>query len=74
MELSRTSTRLFFLAAMNIMYSMYSAFERNWFNGIIALMNFFIMLHAFAMVENAMDEERLKKGRGDVNDLNTVQS
>ena len=64
MELSPTSTRLFFLAAMNVMYSMYSVFEENWFTGIVCLMNFFILLHAFAMVENAMEEESIKRSQG----------
>lgn len=64
MELSRTSTRLFFLAAMSIMYSMYSVFEKNWFTGIVSLLNFFITLHAFAMVENAMEDTRIKETRG----------
>jgi hypothetical protein len=64
MELSRTSTRLFFTAAMNVMFSMYSVFEKNWFNGIVSLMNFFVILHAFAMVENAIEEAKIKQAHG----------
>ena len=64
MELSRTSTRLFFLAAMNIMYTMFSAFEENWLEVIISLVNFFIIMFSFAMIENALDKISLKESYG----------
>lgn len=58
MELSRTATRLFFIAAFNVAVAMYNVFIENWLNLILTLLNFFIILHSFAMVENAIDEMR----------------
>ena len=58
MELSRTATRLFFIAAFNIAVALFNAFIENWLNLVLTLMNFFIILHSFAMVENAIDEMR----------------
>jgi len=58
MELSRTATHLFFIAAFNIAVALFNAFIENWLNLVLTLMNFFIILHSFAMVENAIDEMR----------------
>lgn len=58
MELSRTATQLFFIAAFNVAVAMYNVFIENWLNLILTLLNFFIILHSFAMVENAIDEMR----------------
>lgn len=60
MELSPTSTRLFFLAALNICYAMYNTFLQDWFNVIVPILNFFIILFAFAAVENELEEKQRK--------------
>lgn len=58
MELSRTATRLFFIAAFNVAIALYNAFVENWLNLILTLTNFLIILHSWSMIENAIDELR----------------
>ena len=58
MELSSTSTRLFFLATLNIVYAMYSTFQQEWLNVILPILNFFIILFAFAAIENELEEKQ----------------
>lgn len=60
MELSSTSTRLFFLATLNIVYAMYSTFQQEWLNVILPILNFFIILFAFAAIENELEEKQRK--------------
>lgn len=40
---------------------MYSSFERNWFTVIVSMLNYFVILHAFAVVENAIEESNISK-------------
>ncbi len=56
MELSRTSTRLFFLAAMNLCYAIYNTFLQDWLNVVLPILNFMIILFAFAAIENILEE------------------
>ncbi len=60
MELSRSSTRLFFLAAMNICYAMYNLFLEDWLNVILPMLNFFVVLFAFAAIENDLEIKQRK--------------
>jgi len=61
MELSRNSTRLIFLATLNIWYAMYNAFRVDWVNVTLPVLNFFVILFAFAAIENELDEKQRNK-------------
>ena len=61
MELSRNSTRLIFLAALNICYAMYNVFQVDWVNVTLPLLNFFVVLFAFAAIENELEEKQRNK-------------
>jgi hypothetical protein len=58
MELSRTSTRLFMLAVINLCFAMYNLFLQDWLNVILPIGNFFIILFAFAAIENEIEERQ----------------
>ena len=60
MELSRSSTRLIFLATLNICYAMYNVFQVDWVNVSLPLVNFFVILFAFAAIENELEEKQRK--------------
>ena len=60
MELSRSSTRLIFLATLNICYAMYNVFRVDWVNVTLPLLNFFVVLFAFAAIENELEEKQRK--------------
>ena len=61
MELSRSSTRLIFLATLNICYAMYNVFRVDWVNVTLPLLNFFVILFAFAAIENELEEKQRNK-------------
>ncbi len=61
MELSRSSTHLIFLATLNICYAMYNVFRVDWVNVTLPILNFFVILFAFAAIENELDEKRRNK-------------
>ncbi len=61
MELSRSSTRLIFLATLNICYAMYNVFQVDWVNVSLPLVNFFVILFAFAAIENELEEKQRKQ-------------
>jgi len=56
MELSRTSTRLFFLAAINLFSALYNTFVQDWVNVVLPILNFMVILFAFAAIENEIEE------------------
>ena len=60
MELSRSSTRLLFLAALNISYAMYNLFLEDWLNVILPMLNFFVIVFAFAAIENEIEIKQRK--------------
>ena len=61
MGLSRSSTHLIFLATLNLWYAMYNAFQVDWVNVSLPLLNFFVILIAFAAIENELEEKQIKK-------------
>ncbi len=61
MELSRSSTRLIFLATVNICYAMYNLFMEDMVNLILPMINFFVILFAFAAIENEIEEKQRTK-------------
>jgi hypothetical protein len=61
LELSRTSTRLFFLATMNLCYAMYNLFLQDLINVVLPICNFFIILFAFAALETELEEKQRNK-------------
>ena len=61
MELSRSSTRLLFLATINICYAMYNLFLEDWVNVILPMLNFFVILFAFAAIENDLEIKQRNK-------------
>jgi hypothetical protein len=61
LELSLTSTRLFFLATLNLCYAMYNLFLQDWVNVILPILNFFIILFAFAALETEIEEKQRNK-------------
>ena len=60
MKLSSTSTRLFMLATLNLCVSMYNLFLKSWLNVLFPIVNFFIILFAFAAIENEIEEKQRK--------------
>jgi hypothetical protein len=62
MELSRTSTRLVFLATTNLAFGMYNIMTlQNWPNIVLPVINFLIILFAFAAIENEIEEKEMQK-------------
>jgi len=61
MGLSRSSTRLIFLATLNICYAMYNLFMEDWVNVILPMLNFFVILFAFAAIETALELRQRNK-------------
>ncbi len=61
MGLSRSSTHLIFLATLNLWYAIYNAFQVDWVNVSLPLLNFFVILIAFAAIENELEEKQIKK-------------
>ena len=64
MELSRTSTRLFFLAAINLFNALYNTFMQDWVNVVLPILNFMVVLFAFAAIENEI--EKYQRNRKEV--------
>ena len=65
MELSRNSTRLIFLATLNLAFAMYNIITlQDWPNMLLPVINFFIILFAFAAIENEIEKKQITQ-RGD---------
>ncbi len=61
MKLLPTSNRLLFLATFNLAYSMFNLIQEDWFNATLTILNFFIIMFAFAAIENEIEEKQIKQ-------------
>jgi len=60
MELSRSSTRLIFLATLNMGSVMYHIVLMDWINVFLPMLNCFVILFALVEIEHGFDEIRNK--------------
>ena len=61
MKLLPTSNRLLFLATFNLAYAMWSLIQEVWLNAILSILNFFIIMFAFAAIENEIEEKQIEE-------------
>jgi hypothetical protein len=50
MELSRLSSLLAMFGAVNIFYAMYGIIQKNWFNTLIPLVTYLILMYSAAIL------------------------
>jgi hypothetical protein len=58
MELSRLSSILAMFGAVNIFYAMYGIIQKNWFNTLIPLVTYLILMYSAAILDAKADQLR----------------
>ncbi|RLI44658.1 hypothetical protein DRO61_11885 [Candidatus Bathyarchaeota archaeon] len=64
MKLSRLSSYLTLIAAMNILYALASAFEKDYIRIILSVMNYLVFIYTVAVIENSLADLRLSQKQG----------
>jgi len=63
MELSRLSSIMFMVGAVNIFYAMYGLTQTDWVNTLIPTVTYLIIVYSAAIVDGKAEELRRKEGK-----------